>query len=127
MRTMQRAVAVVGLTLMTGGVLGVTASAASAAPSEEKVASQSVERRGDDGNGRDRGRDGDRDGDRDRDRRDRWVTAGVYRSLDKCRSVGWWGDVTDRWENPRCYQIGRRAWVLKVQPDHDRRGGGRHG
>jgi hypothetical protein len=112
---MQRAIAMVGLTLMTGGVLGVTATAASAAPTEEK-ATQSVERHRD-----------HRDGDRDRWRhRDRRYLQGIYPSERICRIVGWSGDRNDRWEDPRCVQVGRRAWALWVEPDNDRRWRGRH-
>ena len=117
MRTMQRAIAMVGLTLMTGGMLAVTATAASAAPSEEKT-TQSVERRHNDD---DRG-PGDRRRGRDRDRR---YLQGVYPSERICKFVGWRGDVRDRWDDPRCVQISRRAWALWVKPDHDRRGRGR--
>jgi hypothetical protein len=122
MRTMQRAVAMVGLTLMTGGVLGVTATAASAAPSEEKAAGQSVERHGD--RDRDWGRGDDRDGRWDRDR-DRRYVAGWFRSERACKIAGWIGDRKDKWEDPRCRQVARRTWVLTVERDHHR-WGGRH-
>ena len=110
MRTMQRAVAMVGLTLMTGGVLGITATAASAAPSQEKAASQSVERHGDDRDDR-----GWRFGDR---RRDRSYVAGWFPSRQSCKFAGRVGEWKGKFDNPRCYQVGRRTWILKVEPNH---------
>jgi hypothetical protein len=117
---MQRAVAMVGLTLMTGGVLGVTATAASAAPTQEKAASQSVERHGD--GDRDRGgRFGDDRGGRFGDRgRDRSYVAGWFPSRESCRFAGRVGEWKGKFDNPRCYQVGRRAWILKVEPNHRR-------
>ncbi|GAA0899174.1 hypothetical protein GCM10009557_74970 [Virgisporangium ochraceum] len=106
---MQRAIAMVGLTLMTGGMLGVTATAASAAPTQEK-ATQSVERH--------RDHDGDRDRWRHRDRR---VFKGIYPSERMCRFIGRTGDWEGRWDDPECVQVGRRAWALWVEPDNDRR------
>jgi hypothetical protein len=122
---MQRAAAVVGLTLMTGGILGFTATAASAAPAgQAEKTTQSVEdgRRGDDD---DRGGDdNDRRGDHDRrgwgNDWDRSYVAGWFPSRRMCLAVGWAGERRGKWEDPHCYQVGRRAWVLKVQPDHGR-------
>jgi hypothetical protein len=115
MRTMQRAAAVVGLTLITGGVFGFAATAATAAPNdqatESTTASTTEAHR--------------HDGDRDRfrgfgDRRDRSYTAGYFRSREACRWWGWIGEKKGKWEDPRCFRIGRNTWVLRVEPDHDR-------
>lgn len=112
MRTMQRAVAMVGLTLMTGGILTVSATAASAAPSKEKASQQTVERHGD----RDRGGRFDRG-------RDRVRSYGWYRSRDTCRWAAWVGERRGKFDDARCVRIGR-GYVLFAEPEH-RRGRGR--
>jgi hypothetical protein len=112
MRTMKRAAAIAGLALMTGGFLSVTATAASAAPTQESTAVQSTEhdRRG--GDWDDRGRDWGR--------RDRTYTAGWFDSRQECRFKGWVGEQRGRWENPRCYRVNRHTWILRVEPNHRR-------
>ncbi len=115
MRTMQRVVATVGLTLMTGGMLGVSATAASAAPSEEKASQQSVERH--------RDHDRDRGGRFDRDR-DRTRTYGWFPSRDTCRIAAWVGERRGKFDDPRCIRIGR-GYILRAEPNHHRWGRGR--
>src|SRR5688500_13860701 len=100
MRTMKRAAAIAGLALMTGGLFGVTATAASAAPTQESTATQAAEnqRRGG-GDWDDRGRDfGDR-------RWNRTYTAGWFDSRRECQWRGWVGERRGRWENPRCIRV----------------------
>lgn len=117
MKTMQRAVAMAGLALITSGVFAATAGAASAAPSEESTATtQSAERWRGDGDGNGRGFGDDRFG-----RRDRSYTVDYFWSKKQCKFRGWVGEVNGRWENPRCYQVDRRTWVLRVEPNHGRR------
>jgi hypothetical protein len=129
MRTLQRAAAVVGLTLMTGGILGITATAASAAPAspgQTENTTQGVEdgRSGGDhdGRGNDWGRDRGRGNDWDRGRgRDRSYIAGWFPSRGMCEAYGWAGERRGKWEDPHCYQVGRHSYVLKVEPSHWRR------
>ena len=119
MRTIQRAAAVVGLTLITGGVFGFAATAATAAPTGPSTESSSANvehRRGDHDRHRHFG-----------DRRDRRYTIDrLFRSREACQWYGWVGDRAGKWEDPRCHQIGRRLFILSVEPDHDRRWRGRH-
>jgi hypothetical protein len=119
MRTMQRAAAVVGLTLMTGGILGFTATAASAAPAatgQTESTTQSVEhdRGGDDHDGRGRGNDWGWDHRRDHDRS---YVAGWFPNRGMCLAYGWAGERRGKWQDPHCYQVGRHSYVLKVEPN----------
>ncbi|GIJ60103.1 hypothetical protein Vau01_076190 [Virgisporangium aurantiacum] len=114
---MQRAAAIAGLALMTGGLFGVTATAASAAPTQESTAATSTEndRRGggdwDDRGGRDWGRDWGR--------RDRNYVVDRFDTRRECRWRGWIGENRGRWENPRCYRVGG-DWLLVVERSHRR-------
>jgi hypothetical protein len=111
----QRTVAAVGLVLITGGILGATTTAASAAPANDTA--QSVENGRRAGNDRhDHRSDGKgRDG-----RRDRTYTAGRFDNRQACKWFGRLGDRNDWWEDPRCVRVGHSTWILRVQPDHDR-------
>ena len=115
MRTMKRAAAIAGLALMTGGFFGVTATAASAAPTQESTAAQPAEhdRRG--GDWDDRGRDFG-----DRGRRGTY-TAGWFDNRQECKFKGWVGERRGWWEDPHCYRVDRDTWVLRVRSDHHRR------
>lgn len=119
MRTMQRAIAMVGLTLMTGGVMATAATAASAAPTtgQAEKTTQSTERRFDHDRGR--GNDFDRRGFRDRDGR---YVVDWFRSRQACWSAAWWGDKTGQFDDPRCIKFGR-YYVLTAEREHHRRGG----
>ena len=113
MRTLKRAAAIAGLALMSGGLLGVTATAASAAPTQESAATQNAEsnRRGggDWDNDRGRGSWG-----RDWGRRDRNYVVDSFDTRRECRWRGWVGENRGRWENPRCYRV-NGDWLLVVE------------
>ena len=118
MRTMQRAVAMVGLTLMTGGVMAVTATAASAAPTQAESSAQSTEARHDNDGGWHDDDDFGRRGFRDRDHR---VFLGIYRSRGACERAAWWVEETGQYDDADCDRIGRRRYVLTAERDHHRR------
>lgn len=119
MRTLKRAAAIAGLALMTGGLFGVTATAASAAPTQESTAAQSAEndrRGGWDNDRRGGGWDNDRGRGWDRGwgRRDRNYVVDSFDTRRECRWRGWIGENRGRWENPRCYRVGG-DWLLVVE------------
>ncbi|UWP78446.1 hypothetical protein [Dactylosporangium fulvum] len=116
MRNTQRILALAGMTLAAGAVLGMNATVASAATTKGGQVTVAQPGPGD------RGGDGRNDNRDHRKKRDRHWTVGHYANKKLCNWVGMAGEWRGRWDDYDCYKTkSRKGYVLVA---HDYRGRG---
>jgi hypothetical protein len=119
MRNAQRILALGAMTLTAGAVLGMTATAASAATEQggQSTAAQPKPHDNDHGNGNGNGNFNGRD-------RDRTWVAGRYNSKKTCQFFAWVGEHRGKFDDGKCVPAfnGRKGSWLLIAHDYGRRG-----
>jgi hypothetical protein len=120
MRNTQRILALAGMTMVAGATIGMSSSAAFAAPAPNHH----------DNNGGGQNFDNHHGGDGrwDRNGHDTAQVAGVFHSRRACNAAGMWGMWADKWDSFDCDRHGR-VYVLEVERHRGdwHRGGHHHG
>ena len=124
--TTQRILTLAGMTLAAGGVLGMGATAATAATTQGAKPSVAQDGPRDHNGGHNGGwNNGHNNGgwdDRHRGGRDRTWTVGFFPNRKSCLWAGKVGEWRDRWDDSDCYKVNRRGTYVLIAHDYGRRG-----